>query len=91
MSVQIRLPEMLRRYAGGADAVDAEGRDVRTALESVFARHPDLRARVVDAAGRLYPYFVLTRNDRELPRDSALDASLSRGDVLELIGAAEGG
>jgi hypothetical protein len=91
MTVQIRLPEMLRRYAGGAETLEAEGDDVRAALESVFARHPDLRARIVDPAGRLYPYFVLTRNDRELPRDGALDATVSRGDVIDVIGAAEGG
>ena len=53
--------------------------------------HSGRRLRMLGADGRLHPYFVLFLNDRELLRATALDASLADGDVLELVGAAEGG
>lgn len=91
MSVRFHVPEVIRRYSGGVADVVVDGATVRAAVESLLVQHPELRLRMLDPAGRLYPYFVVLRNDRELARATALDESLDDGDVVELVGAAEGG
>lgn len=91
MRVRFQVPEVIRRYSGGVAEVAVEGATVRAAVESLLAQHPDLRLRMLGADGRLHPYLVLFLNDRELLRATALDESLADGDVLDLVGAAEGG
>ena len=93
MAIEVHVPEVLRRYSGGAEVVrvEAPAVNVRAALEGLFARHPCLRTRTLSDRGALWPYLVLVRNGRELPRDSALDTPVADGDVVEIVGAAEGG
>ena len=73
------------------DPFPVAGETVRDVLDDVFARFPGLRPRTLDPAGRLFPYLLLFRNGAELPRDGLLDASVGPDDVIELVGAAEGG
>lgn len=102
MTVLFHVPEVLRRYSGGEEIVRVEigsgialgaaaRPTVRDAAESLFAIHPGLRTRTLTEAGALWPYLVLVRNGRELPRDAALGERLADGDVVEIVGAAEGG
>ena len=87
----VRVPSVLRRYSAGEAEVRVDGVTVRAALGALFQRHPDLRPRVLDAAGGLFPYLVLFRNDEALDRATALATKLTPSDVLEIVGAAEGG
>lgn len=91
MAVTVHVAEVLRRYAGGCETVAVDGADVRSALGRLFVRHPGLEARVLRPDGTLWPYLVLFRNDREIPRGGTLDVPLADGDTLEIVGAAEGG
>ncbi|MHC4816759.1 MAG: MoaD/ThiS family protein [Planctomycetota bacterium] len=87
--MHLRIPRVLRRYSGGADDVVVHGATVADALEDLFRLWPDLRLRVLDGHGDVFPYLRLYRNDRELARD--LDTPLADGDVLEIVAAAAGG
>jgi hypothetical protein len=89
--VTVHLPEFLRRYGGGAADVAAQGATVGDVLADLFRTRPDLRVRVVDAKGALFPFLVLVRNGSELARDDALRAALADGDRLEIVAGAEGG
>ena len=80
--VKLLVPPVLREYA--AAEVELAGVTVREALQGLDAA---LRTRVLDRAGELFPYLLLFRNDETTP----LDAPLLDGDVLEIVGAAEGG
>ena len=85
--MKLRIPRVLRRYSGGAEEVDVSGATVAEAFEDLFSRHPDLRLRVLDDGGRLFPYLLVFRNDEA----AALETEVGGADVLELVGAAEGG
>lgn len=87
----VHVAEVLRRYVGADGAIPVEGGTVRAALESLFATHPALRERTLGPDGALWSYLLVFRNDVELPRDGLLDVPLAAGDVLEIVGAAEGG
>jgi hypothetical protein len=91
VAVRLRVPEVLRRYSGGVAEVAVAGATVRAALEGLFALHPDLRERVLDPRDEVFPYLLLFRNGSELPRGDLLGRPLQDGDLLEIIGAAEGG
>ena len=56
MTVTVQIPAVLRRYSAGEPDVPVEAATVGEALERLFERHPELRARVLDDAGDLYPY-----------------------------------
>lgn len=89
--VTFEIPEVLRRYSGGQAQVALDGATVGGVLDALFARFPELRVRTLDPRGRLWPYLLLFRDGRELPRATLLDEPVTGGCVLELIGAAEGG
>lgn len=87
----LKIPPVLRRYAADRAEVRVAGTTVGAALEALFEQHPDLRPRVLDARRRLFPYLLLFRNDERLEREDPLAAWLGAGDVLEIVGAVEGG
>jgi molybdopterin molybdotransferase len=89
--IRFEVPSVLRRFSGGAASTEVEAEHVAGALESVLRRWPDLRSRVFDVRGSVFPYLILFKNGDELARDALADVALSDGDVVEMVGAAEGG
>lgn len=87
----VHVAEVLRRYVGADGAIPVEGATVRAALDSLFAAYPALRERTLGPDGALWSYLLVFRNDVELPREGLLDTPLAAGDVVEIVGAAEGG
>jgi hypothetical protein len=85
----VRLPVQLRRY--GASEIVVEGADVRTALDDLFRRFPELRERVVDESGELRSHLLVFRNGVELPRAGCGNAPVDAADLLELVAAVDGG
>jgi len=87
----MRLPEALRRYAGGEVALEVAAATVGEALEEVFARHPDLRLRLVDHVGLVRSHLAVFRNEEQLRREEAAGVPLVAGDTLTLLVAVGGG
>ena len=89
--ITFEVPSVLRRYSSGQASTEVEAAQVAEALDCVLALWPDLRPRVFDVRGNVFPYLILFRNGDELARDALADVALSDGDVVEMVGAAEGG
>lgn len=89
--MRLRLPTVLRPYAGGREALEIAAPTVGAAFDTLFRDHPTLRERIVDESGTVRPYLVLFRNGELLPRDGLLEADLEPDDQLEIVAAAEGG
>ncbi len=87
----IRLPDALRRYAGGNASFEVAGDTVGETLAAAFVAYPDLRIRLVDESGRLHPYLAVFRNETELGRDGLEEAVLAPGDRLTFLEAIGGG
>src|SRR5205807_2025704 len=49
----VRIPTILRTYTGGASEVSAEGGTLSEVIDSLEAKHPGIRARVLDETGKL--------------------------------------
>lgn len=87
---EIRIPPVLRPDAGGQRLVDVEAGTVREALDTLVARFPALKARVLEGDG--VPSFLnvfVDGNDVRLL--SGLDTSVSPTSKILLLPAVAGG
>ena len=50
MSVEVRIPTILRTYTGGEKAVEGSGGTLAEVFEDLESRHPGLRERLVEEA-----------------------------------------
>src|SRR5258708_35908035 len=51
MAIEVRIPTILRTYAGGAKSVEGSGATLAELLGDLDARHGGLRERLVDDGG----------------------------------------
>lgn len=85
----VRIPGLLRSYTRGAESVDIHGAEVLAdALNTLDARYPGLRFRVVDEQGAIRPHIKLFV-DGELARELAAPVASAR--ELMIVGALSGG
>jgi molybdopterin synthase sulfur carrier subunit len=91
VTVQVRIPTILRSYTGGAAEVTAtEGtlRDVIAGLESAY---PGLGGRIVDDGGTLRRFVNVYVGDEDVRFGEGLDTPVAAGTRVSVIPAVAGG
>lgn len=91
MSVDVRVPTILRSYTGGAKTVDGTGDTLAELLADLETRHPGLRGRLVTEEGALHRFVNVYVNDEDVRFLGALEAKLSSGDTVTILPAVAGG
>jgi sulfur-carrier protein len=91
MSVDVRIPTILRSYTGGAKSVPGSGDTLGKLLEDLDSRHPGLRARLVTDEGALHRFVNVYVNDEDVRFLGGLEAPLSDGDTVTILPAVAGG
>jgi molybdopterin synthase sulfur carrier subunit len=91
MSVQVRIPTILRKYTGGEKQVEGAGGTLADLFADLDARHPGLRAGLVDDGGALHRFVNVYVNDEDVRFLGAADTPLSDGDVVTILPAVAGG
>ena len=91
MSVDVRIPTILRSYTGGAKAVEGSGDTLADLLADLDARHPGLRGRLVTEEGTLHRFVNVYVNDEDVRFLGGLEAPLSDGDTVTILPAVAGG
>ncbi len=91
MSVQVRIPTVLRKHTAGESQIEGSGGNVRDVLEDVDGRHPGFRDQVVDPDGKLHRFINLYVNDEDVRYLDALDTKVSDGDIVSILPAVAGG
>lgn len=91
MSIEVRVPQILRKHTGGAKTLTASGRTVREVLEDLDRQHPGLRERLLEDGGRLHRFVNIYVNDEDVRFIQALDTPLKDGDVVSILPAVAGG
>ena len=90
MSVEVRIPTILRQYTGGEKAVEGAGTTLVELIDDIESRHPGLRDRLVDDKG-LRRFVNVYLNDEDVRFLGGLETAVKDGDSVTVLPAVAGG
>jgi molybdopterin synthase sulfur carrier subunit len=91
VSVDVRLPTILRPATGGQATVAAEGATVGEVFDDLIRQHPTLRDQLLTSDGELHRHLNIFLNDDDIRYLGKLDAKVGDRDTLTLMPAVAGG
>lgn len=90
MSVEVRIPTILRPYTGGEKIVSAEGSSLQELVANLDTNYPGIGERLLDEAG-LRRFVNVYLNDEGVRFLDGLATEVSDGDSLTILPAVAGG
>jgi len=90
MTIEVRIPTILRQYTAGAKSVVGAGDTLSELFGDLEARHPGLADRLVED-GMLRRFVNVYVNDEDVRFLGGLDAPLTDGDQVTVLPAVAGG
>jgi len=91
MTVQVKIPTILRTYTGGEKSVSGQGTNLAALLDDLESRHAGLKGRLVTDDGSLHRFVNVYVNDEDVRFTGSLDTALSDGDSVTILPAVAGG
>ncbi|QPP08165.1 MoaD/ThiS family protein [Streptomyces bathyalis] len=91
MSVNVRIPTILRTYTGGQAEVSAEGATLSEVLTDLENNHTGIGARVLDDSGNLRRFVNVYVNDDDVRFEQGLQTPTPDGAGVSIIPAVAGG
>jgi molybdopterin converting factor small subunit len=91
MTVEVRMPTILRPHVGGVSSVKADGTTVGEIFDGLMAQFPSLKGQLITEAGDLHRFVNVYRNDDDIRYLARLDTPLNESDVVSIIPAVAGG
>ena len=90
MTVEVRIPTILRTYTSGEKAVDAHGATLSALIDDLENNHPGLKGRLIED-GDLRRFVNIYVNDEDVRFIGGLEAPLADGDEVVVLPAVAGG
>lgn len=90
MSIEVRIPTILRPFTGDAKVVEANGDTLAALIDDLESRHHGLRERIVDDAG-LRRFVNIYIDDEDVRFLGGLEAPLVDGCSVTILPAVAGG
>lgn len=93
MTVEFRIPTILRNFTAGASVVEVEPAEANlaAALAALESRYPGILARVLDDTGALRRFVNVYVDDRDVRFERGLDTPTGAGTTISIIPAVAGG
>ena len=91
MSIEVRIPTILRPHTGGAKTVEGSGDTLGALFDDLDGRHTGLKERLVAPDGALHRFVNVYVNDEDVRFAGGLSAPTSDGDVVVVLPAVAGG
>lgn len=91
MAIEVRIPTILRTYTDGAKVVEGTGDTLADLLVDLEARHPGIRARLIEDSGELRRFVNVYLNDEDVRFTGGLTTKLGDGDSVTILPAVAGG
>ncbi len=89
--IRVKLPTILRKYAGGEALIDAHGTTLRDLLTDLEQRFPGITKNVVSEDGGLHRFINIYVNDEDVRYLGSLETPVKDGDTVSLLPAVAGG
>ncbi len=90
MSVEVRIPTILRTYTGGEKVVTAEGASLQELIANLDVSYAGIGERLVDESG-LRRFVNVYLNDEDVRFLDGLSTQISDGDSVTILPAVAGG
>jgi MoaD family protein len=91
MAVTIKLPTILRKFAGNEARVSAEGATLAEVLKDLESRYPGITKNVIADDGGLHRFINVYVNDEDVRYLGSLETVVNEGDVVSILPAVAGG
>ena len=91
MSINVRIPTILRSYTQDRSQVTAEGATLTDVLDSLESSFPGIKARVVDDQGKLRRFVNIYVAEEDVRFSAGLDTPTPDGAQVSIIPAVAGG
>ncbi|MBI1352543.1 MAG: molybdopterin synthase sulfur carrier subunit [Actinomycetales bacterium] len=90
MSIEVRVPTILRPYTSGEKVVSARGTTVAAVVDDLDARYPGIRERLIDDSG-LRRFVNVYLNDEDVRFLGGLTTPVADSDSITILPAVAGG
>jgi MoaD family protein len=91
MAVTVKLPTILRKFAGDQARVPAEGATLSEVLKDLESRHPGITKNVIAEDGGLHRFINVYLNDEDVRYLGSLETEVADGDTVSILPAVAGG
>jgi molybdopterin converting factor small subunit len=91
MSIDVKIPTILRTYTDGAKTVPASGETLRALIDDLDAKHNGIKGRLITDDGTLHRFVNVYVNDEDVRFTGSLGTALSDGDAVTILPAVAGG
>jgi molybdopterin synthase sulfur carrier subunit len=91
VTVEVRLPNILRPMAGGEHVVQAEGATLGEVFDDLVRQHPGLRPSLFTPEGDMHRHLNVFLNDDDVRYLGRLEAKVGGSDTVTLMPAVAGG
>jgi molybdopterin converting factor small subunit len=91
MTVEVRIPTILRTYTSGEKAVTGEGASLAALIDDLESSHPGIKERLVEESGELRRFVNVYVNDEDVRFTGGLGPELSDGAPVTILPAVAGG
>jgi molybdopterin synthase sulfur carrier subunit len=91
VTIEVKVPTIMRTSTGGQAVVSSEEGTLREVLKDLESRYPGLTRNVVTEDGGLHRFVNVYVNDEDVRYLGALETELNDGDVVSILPAVAGG
>jgi molybdopterin converting factor small subunit len=91
VSVEVRLPALLRAAVNGSATVSFDGETIGEVLRSLVAENPGLAGQVLTDDGELHRFVNVYLNDDDVRYLDRLETKVASGDIISILPAVAGG
>jgi molybdopterin synthase sulfur carrier subunit len=91
VSVEVRIPTMLRPHVGGSATIAVDGSTIREVVDALVNAYPGLADQVVTPDGALHKFVNVYLNDDDIRYLDKLDTKVGEGDTVSILPAVAGG
>ena len=91
MTVQVRIPTILRKFTDGEKTVEGKGETLADLFADLDARHAGLLSGLIGPDGGLHRFVNVYVNDEDVRFLGALETAVADGDTVTILPAVAGG